>query len=86
MRATSHPLPIHSLRRKTHMQRTPVLVVLLRTEEAWALAQLLKRMTLEDYQRFAVDLEEALHMQDAGQAIRAELAREGYPPHQALAQ
>ena len=65
------------------MQRTPVIVALLRTEEAWALAQFLKRVSLQDYERLAVDLEEALLMQDAGQVLRAELARAGYPPYQA---
>ena len=68
------------------MQRTPVIVALFRTEEAWALAQFLRRVSLQDYERLAIDLEEALLMQDAGQVLRAELARAGYPPHQVSAQ
>lgn len=42
------------------MQRTPAIVAQFRTEEAWALAQFLKRVSLQDYERLAVDLEEAL--------------------------
>jgi hypothetical protein len=68
------------------MQRTPVIVALFRTEEAWALAQFLKRVSWQDYERLAVDLEEALLMQDAGQVLRAELARAGYPPYQTPSQ
>jgi hypothetical protein len=68
------------------MQRTPVIVALFSTEQAWALAQFFKRVSLQDYEQLAWDLDEALLMQDAGQVLRAELARAGYPPHQGSAQ
>ena len=62
------------------MQRTPVITVILSTEMAWAYAQFLKRVGLDDYKALAVDLEEAYTMRSAGEAIREELARVGYAP------
>ena len=62
------------------MQRTPVITVILSTRQAWAYAQFLKRVGLNDYKALAVDLEEAYTMLAAGQAIREELARSGYAP------
>jgi hypothetical protein len=56
------------------------LLVELQTEEAWALAELLKRISYSDYRALAVDDDEAETMRDAGERIRAALARQGYAP------
>ena len=56
------------------------LVIELTDEEAWAFAQFLKRVAVDDYRRLAVDLDEAYTMRDAGEAIRAALAEQGYAP------
>jgi hypothetical protein len=66
--------------RKSTMQRDPVITVSLSTDMAWAYAQFLKRVGLDDYRSLAVDIEEAYQMRAAGQAIREELARAGYAP------
>lgn len=62
------------------MERTPVITVILSTQQAWAYAQFLKRVGLDDYKALAVDLEEAYTMLSAGEAIREELRRVGYAP------
>lgn len=62
------------------MQRTPVITVILSTHQAWAYAQFLKRVGLDDYKALAVNLEEAYLMLEAGQAVREELTRAGYAP------
>ena len=49
-------------------------------EEAWALAQLLKRVGLDDYRQRAVDDVEAWAMLQAGEKVRAALAEAGYAP------
>lgn len=49
-------------------------------EEAWAFAQFLKRVAVDDYRRLAVDGEEAGAMRDVGEAIRVALAEQGYAP------
>src|SRR4051812_37491190 len=41
------------------LQRTPVITVILSTQQAWALAQFLKRAGLDDYRSLAVDVDEA---------------------------
>ena len=62
------------------LQRTPVITVILSTNMAWAYAQFLKRVGLDDYRRLAVDVHEAYEMRAAGEAIREELTRAGYAP------
>ena len=62
------------------LQRTPVITVILSTQQAWAFAQFLKRVGLDDYRSLAVDVGEAYLMLDAGEIIRGELRRAGYAP------
>jgi hypothetical protein len=57
-----------------------VLDVPLAPAEAWALAQFLKRVGLDDYRALAVDCDEAERMRDAGEKLRAALAQHGYAP------
>jgi hypothetical protein len=49
-------------------------------EEAWALAQFLKRAGYTDYRGQAIDECEATRMRDAGERLREALAREGVAP------
>ena len=49
-------------------------------EQAWALAQLLKRVCLDDYRQRAADDAEAWAMLQAGEKVRAALAEAGYAP------
>ena len=56
------------------------LMIELTGEEAWAFAQFLKRVAVDDYRRLAVDGDEACAMQDAGDTIRSALAEQGYAP------
>ena len=49
-------------------------------DEALALAQFLKRVSLDDYRRLAVEADEAYNMQAAGERIRMALADAGYAP------
>ena len=56
------------------------LAIELTDEQVWAFAQFLKRVAVHDYRRLAVDLDEAYAMRDAGEAIRAALAEQGYAP------
>lgn len=49
-------------------------------DEAWALAQFLKRAGFSDYLRLAIDKDEAYVMLDAGEKLRAALAALGIAP------
>jgi hypothetical protein len=49
-------------------------------EEAWALAQFLKRTGYTDYRGQAIDECEATRMRDAGERLREALARAGVAP------
>jgi hypothetical protein len=49
-------------------------------EQAWAMAQWLKRAGLSEWRALAVDDEQARQMQDAGEELRQELAFQGYAP------
>jgi hypothetical protein len=62
------------------MQRTPVITVILSTQQADAYAQFLKRVSVSDYARLARNVDEAYEMLDAGEAIREELRQAGYEP------
>ena len=62
------------------MQRTPVITVILSTTQAWAFAQFLKRVGLNDYVALATNLDDAYEMLAAGEAIREELRQAGYAP------
>ena len=48
--------------------------------QAWAFAQLLKRVATDDYRRLAKNDDEAYAMRDAGDALRTALAAHGYAP------
>ena len=48
--------------------------------QAWAYAQYLKRVGLDDYRQRAVDETEAWDMQCAGEIVRQALAEQGYAP------
>ena len=48
--------------------------------QAWAYAQFLKRVGLDDYRRLAIDQQEAYTMLAAGEIIREELRQAGYAP------
>ena len=56
------------------------LLIELSDDEAWAFAQFLKRVAVDDYRRLAVDGEEAYAMQSAGEALGRALAAQGYAP------
>lgn len=63
------------------MPDAPVTLTLILTDDqAFALAQLLKRAGFNDYRRLAVDEAEAYAMRAAGEALRAQLAFAGYAP------
>ena len=49
-------------------------------ENAWALAQFLKRLGFSDCRELAVSEEEAWQMIRAAEAVRAALAEQGYAP------
>jgi hypothetical protein len=49
-------------------------------EQAWLLAQFLKRAGFTDYLRLAIDKDEAYVMLDAGEKLRAALAELGFTP------
>jgi hypothetical protein len=49
-------------------------------DEAWALAQFLKRAGFSDYRQLAVDEREAWDMLDAGEKMRRALAERGFAP------
>ena len=52
----------------------------LNTDQAWALAQFLKRVGYGDYRSLAVDADEAYEMVDAGERVRKALAESGVAP------
>lgn len=62
------------------MERIVVFNAELTPDQAWALAQFLKRVGVDDYRRLAVDGDEAWAMLDAGERLRAALAAAGYAP------
>lgn len=49
-------------------------------QQAWALAELLKRVGYGDVRPLAVDEQEAYDMIYAGEKVRAALAEKGYAP------
>lgn len=56
------------------------LTVTLTPEQAWALAQFLKRVGIDDYRGLAIDAEEAWLMLDAGERVRTALREAGVAP------
>lgn len=60
--------------------KTVEITVILTGEQAWDLAQHLKRAGFNDYRRNAVSDEEAYRMLEAGEIVRRALAEEGYAP------
>ena len=52
----------------------------LNRDQAWALAQFLKRVGYSDYRNLAVDADEAYVMVDAGERVRKALAESGIAP------
>ena len=48
--------------------------------QAWAFAQYLKRVCLDDYRQRAVNDAEAWEMQEAGEIVRQALAEQGIAP------
>jgi hypothetical protein len=52
----------------------------LSAQEAWALAEFVKRAGYSDYRALAVDAEEAHDMQDAAERLRTALADASYAP------
>jgi hypothetical protein len=54
--------------------------VTLTENQAWELAQFLKRACFSDYRGHATSDDEAYHMIDAGERIRSALAKKGYAP------
>lgn len=62
------------------MQTNPTITVTLTRAQAWAFAEFLKRVGLDEFAALAVDQEEALAMLNAAAAIRQELAQAGYAP------
>jgi hypothetical protein len=49
-------------------------------EQAWALAECLKRIGYSDYRPLAANEQEARDMQNAGEILRAALAENGIAP------
>lgn len=62
------------------MQRTLRIEIELSGEEAWALAQFLKRAGYDHYRRLAQDDEEGDKMRDAGERVRRVLSEAGCAP------
>jgi hypothetical protein len=56
------------------------LQVELQDDQAWALAEFLKRVGYGDYRPLAISEQEACDMVDAGEKVRAALAEQGYMP------
>lgn len=52
----------------------------LNSDQAWALAQFLKRVGYSDYRSLAVNADEAYEMVDAGELVRKALAEFGIAP------
>jgi hypothetical protein len=55
-------------------------ILTLPADEAWALAQFLKRAGYSDYRALAVSDDEAHAMHEAGETLRRALAEQGYAP------
>lgn len=49
-------------------------------DEAWALAEFLKRVGYSDYRKLAASDQEAYEMQSAGEVVRRSLAEQGFAP------
>jgi hypothetical protein len=62
------------------MSEAVTITATLSDAQAWALAQFLKRVGLDDYHGLAVDKDEAYTMQEAGELVRSALAEQGYSP------
>ena len=62
------------------MQRTLQFVVELTGDEAWALAQFLKRAGFDHYRRLAMDDDEGYQMRNAAETVRTVLAEAGCAP------
>lgn len=63
------------------MSRVKVeITVELEDDEAWAYAQFLKRVLLDDYKARAQDEDEAYRMRDAGLKVQQALGEAGYAP------
>jgi hypothetical protein len=60
--------------------KTIEITVTLTDEQAFELAQFLKRVCLSDYRARAASDEEAQAMLDAGEQVRRALAEQGYAP------
>ncbi len=56
------------------------IAVTLTDEQAWQYAQLLKRISFNEYRHNATCDDEAYLMRDAGELIRRALAEQGYEP------
>jgi hypothetical protein len=63
-----------------HKENIMEFIIELPEEQAWALAQYLKRIGYADYREKAVSEAEAWEMQQAGEALRAALAEQGIAP------
>jgi hypothetical protein len=61
-------------------ERTVTVTVTLSQDEAWALAQLAKRLGWSDWRSNAVDDAEAYQMRDATDRLAAGLREAGYSP------
>ncbi len=60
--------------------KTITIEVELNTDQAWALAQFVKRVCFSDYRALAIDQDEAYEMVDAGERVRRALAEKGIAP------
>ncbi len=56
------------------------IILELSSEEAEALAQFFKRITLSDYRKLAADNDESYVMKDAGDAVTKALREAGFSP------
>lgn len=59
---------------------TVTVTVVLTRPQALAFAQFLKRASFNDYAANALNTDECMDMQEAGEALREALARAGYAP------
>jgi hypothetical protein len=62
------------------MPKDVTITATLTDAQAWAFAQFLKRVGLDDYKGLSVDVDEAYTMLDAGEKLRTALADAGYAP------
>jgi hypothetical protein len=60
--------------------KTLEITVTLTDEQAWELAQFLKRVSFTEYRANATCDQEAYRMRDAGEILRQALAEAGYAP------